>query len=236
MGAAIPLTVPAGERVAVDVRIGHYAFGCTDVDPLVPSAVTTVPVQIYDIPLALTLTNLNAVLSYTPDATAQGQWQAVGQAAVAGVEASFFASSGADGGDGNALLDAMRAAIVAPGDQAQFDQLRQAEGWDAIATSWMSSHSPSLASRAAAWLTIAASTAIGPLALHVGEEPSGETTAPVTVVSFGTLTWVAAGITQPAPFKWTADANDTVHLSGAIDLRLHAALRPPGRSRRPRRA
>jgi hypothetical protein len=217
-GVAIPLGVPAGERVAVDVRIGHYAFGCTDVDPLVPNAITTVPVQVFDIPLALSLTNLTAVLSFTPDATAQSNWLAVAQAAVARVESSFFFSATPDAGDGSALLDAMRAAIVAPADQAQFDLLRQSGGWDATTASWLSSHTPSIASRAATWLA-AAESALGPLTLHIGGEPSGEMTAPVTVVSFGSLTWVAAGITQPAPFQWTADANDTVHLSGTIALR-----------------
>jgi hypothetical protein len=216
-GVAIPLGVPAGERVAVDVRIGHYAFGCTDVDPLVPNAITTVPVQVFDVPLALSLTNLTAVLTFTPDMTAQNNWLAVAQAAVARVESSFFSAATPDAGDGSALLDAMRAAIVAPADQAQFDQLRQSGGWDATTASWLSSHAPSIARRAATWLTTAES-ALGPLTLHIGGEPSGQTTAPVTVVSFGSLTWVAAGIAQPAPFQWTADANDTVHLSGTITL------------------
>jgi hypothetical protein len=209
-GVAIALSVPAGERVAVDVRIGHYAFGCADVDPLVPQAMSTLPVQVYDIPMALALTNLNATFSYAPD---DALWQSIAQAAVARIEAAFFATSS----PGPALLDAIRAVIAVPADQAQFDSLRASEGWDATATSWLSSHSPSLASRAATWLTAATGVGLGPLVVTIGNGTAAGT-APVVVASFAGVGWASAGIVQPAPFQWTADANDTIHLSGTIVL------------------
>jgi hypothetical protein len=211
-GGAIALVVPAGERVAVQVRLGHYAFGCADVDPLVPQTVSALRVQVYDVPLALNLTNLDATFSYATDTT--GEWLAMGRAAVARVEGAFFPTAGQDG---PALLDAMRAAIVVPADQSQFDSLRATSGWDATAGTWMSAHLPSLNSRAGAWLTAAEGDGIGPLAMTIGNGTAAGT-APVTASGFGSLSWVAAGLLQPAPFQWTADANDTIHLAGAIDL------------------
>jgi hypothetical protein len=215
-GAAIALGVPAGERVAVQMRIGHYAFGCADVDPLAPNSSLALPVQVYDIPMALSLTNLAASFSFASDASGTDGWAGVASAATTRVKGAFFASATPDG---TALLDAMRAAILAPADQAQFDQLRQAKGWDMTAMGWLGkpAHLPSIKERVAIWLDAAASDSIGPLVLQIGNA-TGTGTAPAVATSLGPLSWVAAGLTQPAPFQWTADANDTVHLSGSIDL------------------
>jgi hypothetical protein len=214
-GVAIGLSAPAGERVAVQMRIGHYAFGCADVDPLVPQATVTLPVQIYDVPMALALTNLTATFTFTPDDAAATMWEGIAGAAIARIEAGFFASATPDG---TALLDAMSTAIGVSADQAQFAAARQEGGWDAVAASWMSAHPPTLNNRAENWLLAAASDpSLGPLVATIGNgSPTG--TAPVTVVTLGALSWVSAGIAQPAPFQWTADANDTVHLSGAFDF------------------
>ena len=214
-GAPIVLSAPAGERVAVEMRIGHYAFGCADVDPLVPDAGLAVTVDIYDIPMVLSLTDLNAAFSVTPDTATTNGWSAVAAAAVSRIEAGFFASSSSDG---PALLDAMRTAIANTADQSQFDLARQQGSWDAKATAWMSSHTPAISARAAAWLAAAQGDPVGPLIATIGNGTSAGT-APLTIASLDALNWVAAGVSQPAPFQWKADANDTVHLSGAVDLR-----------------
>jgi hypothetical protein len=213
-GVAIALGVPAGERAAAQVRVGHYAFGCADVDPLVPEASIAVPIQVYDVPMALSLTDLSAVFSFSLDAKAATSWASAGGLAVGRVKGAFFPSSAHDG---PALLDGMRAVIGVPADQTQFDQLRQSGGWDAKATSWISATGSSLGARAATWLDAAAADSIGALTLQLGNA-TGTGSAPVTAMSLGALSWVSAGITQPAPFRLTADANDTLHLSGAIDL------------------
>jgi hypothetical protein len=213
--AAIPLVVPAGERVAVDVRIGHYAYGCTDVDPLVPEAGTAIEVPVYDVPMALSLTNLQATFSYTLDGNAASSWEATMQAAVARIESAFFGTTEAEG---SALLDAMRAVLPTAANQSQFDTLRASGGWNAKAAAWMSAHTPSIAARAATWLGQAQTANVGPFVLAIGPEPSGSSTAQVTAVSFGPLSAMSAGIAQPMPFEWSAYANDTVSLSGAFDL------------------
>ncbi len=66
-GDAIGVQTTPGERTAVQMRIGHYAFGCADVDPLAPASTLVVPVQIYDVPMALTLTDLESTFSFTLD-------------------------------------------------------------------------------------------------------------------------------------------------------------------------
>jgi hypothetical protein len=213
-GAPIALSVTAGERAAIQMRIGHYAFGCADVDPLVPSASIALPVQVYDIPMALALTNLAASFSFSFDGKGTSAWSSVASAATSRIKWAFF---GAQSPDATVLLDAMAGVITAPADQAQFDQLRQAEQWDNATTTWLSARLPRIGDRAATWLNTAAADAIGPLLLQIGGA-TGTGTAPVVATSLGALSWDAAGITQPPAFQWTADANDTIHLSGAIDL------------------
>jgi hypothetical protein len=213
-GVAIGVGALAVERVAVQMRLGHYAFGCADVAPLAPGTTTAILVEIYDVPMALSLTNLSAGFSFTPDATASSGWAMTMQAAVARIEGAFFGSTTPDG---TALLDAMRAGIATSGAQAQFDLKRQQGGWDTLAATWLSTRGATISARADTWLTAATTDGIGPLGATIGNGTTNGT-APVSVATFGSLTSEAAGITQPSSFKWTADANDTVHLSGEIDL------------------
>jgi hypothetical protein len=214
-GAPIALSVTAGERAAIQMRIGHYAFGCADVDPLVPAASIALPVQVYDIPMALALTNLAASFpfSFDPKGTS---WTNVAGAATSRIKWAFF---GASSPDATVLLDAMAGAITDPAGQAQFDQLRQSQGWDGTTKTWLAAmpHLPRIGDRAAAWLNAAATDTVGPLVLQIGAA-TGTGTAPVFATTLGGLSWNAAGISQPPPFQWTADANDTIHIEGAIDL------------------
>ncbi len=208
----IPALLPvlADEHVAIAARIGHYATGCADLAPLAASVTGAVTIDVYDVPMALSLTNIDA--TFTSDSSAKADWQSAMTTAATSVAGGFFGSSS----DGTALLDAVRTQVPAI-DQAEFDQKRSQGGWDATATSWLSARTPSIHDRASGWLTAAAGTNVGALVVHLSAGPSVGTTT-VTPTSLGPLDAQMAGLAKPAPFNWTADADDTVHLAGAVTL------------------
>jgi hypothetical protein len=219
-GTPIALSVPAEERFAIEVRVGHYVTGCADVAPLAATTTTTVSVTAYDVPMALGQTDLNATFTFTstPSAWTSALESAAGVAggedAGAPVAGAFFDTAS----DGTALLDAMQA-LVPPADQAAFLGSRTTGGWNAATQTWLGAHAPSMNARALAWLQMAATDALGPLVLHLGPGTVLDTD-PVTVTAFGpaALTATLAGITVPQSFLWSADADDTVHLQGSVSI------------------
>jgi hypothetical protein len=218
-GIPIALSVPAGVPLAVDARVAHYAFGCADVAPLAAASSLDVSVAVYDAPLALAQTNIDAMFSFNADAAATSGWGATLDAAVTRVAGAFFGSSTPEG---TALLDAVRATIASPSDQQQFEAARTNGGWDAKTATWLTAHAPAagqsaIHDRAATWLVAAKATAPGPLLVHLAGGTTAATAA-VTPTSFGSLSASAASIAPPAPFDWSADADDTVHVQGAVDL------------------
>lgn len=215
----IVLSVPAGEVVAVYVRLGHYSYGCADVQALVAQTIRDVNVDVHDLPMALGLTNLGATFTVTANAATTSGWQTITQPIAARIETAFF-PTGTDAGaepESKALLDAMRALVPATS-QMQFDQLRTQGGWDSSTANWLAARPKSIHDRAAAWLD--ATTLLPPASIvgHIGPEKNG-TSAPFTIASFGTLAATDAGLTaQPPPLTMTADADDTLHISGAFGL------------------
>jgi hypothetical protein len=209
-----PLTIAVGadERVAIYVRLGHYATGCADVAPLAASATSDVSIDVYDVPMALGLTDMNATFKFTPSDSAASSWTAAMTVAGTNVGDAFFGSAS----DGTALLDAMRAQVP-PAELTSFDADRDAGGWNATATAWLSAHAPSIHQRAATWLAEAAGDGVAPLVVHLGAGLDAGT-ATVTPTTLGTLTAAQAGVSTSAPFDWTAAADDTVHLSGPVVL------------------
>ncbi len=231
-GIPIALSVVAGDHVALDVRVGHYASGCIDLSPLVPGSTTAISVPIYDVPMALADTNLSATFSFTTvgsPATDGGVplgWPTVAGATASGISASFFEPTmPLDGGapsDGPTLLSAMMAAIASAEDQSDFSRNRASGAWDAAATMWLQNRGATIEARALQFLDAAVNLGPQPLVMHIGSGENGA--APVTPVTFGGTAAGLVGLGQPGAFQWTADGNDAVHLSGAIDFSLRPLL------------
>jgi hypothetical protein len=123
VGQAIEIaSVPSGGHVAVTTRAGHFGFGCVDLDGLVTGGTTMAPITLYDVPMALEQTNLQATFTFDPDtggAEAKA-WQAILVAGASRVEQAFFAS----GAEDKTLVDAMRETVLAVADKALFDAAR----------------------------------------------------------------------------------------------------------------
>ena len=218
-GIAIALSIPAGDHVAIAVRIGHYASGCADVSPLVPNATSAVPVQVYDVPMALSLTNLNATFSFAPDATP-----------TSGVAGGGRRRRSRGSRGRSSRRGAQRRRPRAPRRDARGDR-----GARRIRRSSTSSGQAERVGRHRDELDVRARAVDreprGDLAHrrggpgdrrrsvpHIGNGTSGGDGAGDRGVVRPARLASRAGVAQPTPFQWTADANDTIHLSGAIDL------------------
>src|SRR5947208_1430688 len=117
---------------------GDYADGCVDVLPLAPSPTPhDVPVDVFDLPMALDKTDLDASFTFATDSATASGWQAALAKAAQRVEAGFFAS----GSEAGALLDAVRGTIASSADQQAFDTARSQNGWDAATTDWLGAKS-----------------------------------------------------------------------------------------------
>jgi hypothetical protein len=231
VGQAIEIaSVPSGGHVAVTTRAGHFGFGCVDLDGLATGGTTTVPITLYDVPMALEQTNLEATFTFEPDATGADAkaWQAILTAGASRVEQAFFAS----GTEDKALVDAMRETVLSVADRALFDAARTQYGWDAKVATWLYARRPTLHDRAAAWLDGATAAPFGSLVAHLAPEKATGT-ALVQLEAFDASDARSAGFADPAAFDWSADAQDKVHLAGTVDFAAAslAATRADARAR-----
>jgi hypothetical protein len=206
--------IPAGTPLAVSARAGHYGVGCVNIAAIAPETVTSVQVDLIDVPLALDQTDLEATFTFEPDAADAAAWKRMLGAGRTSAAGAFFA---APASEPKALLDGMRATIGSASDQALFDAARAQNGWDSKVTSWLGARTPSMHDRAVAWMNAVEAAPIGSLVLQMkpGSLPG---TALVSLTSFGPLDATNAGLATSGTFDWTADAQDDVHLAGSVRL------------------
>ena len=220
-----PLTivsVPAGTRVSISLRMAHYARGCVDVDRLAPGASKDfATVELFDRPLSLAKASLQTTYTFEPSSTEGAAYVALLDAGVARAANAFIAVGTAEG---VALLDAMKTA--APSEwQATFTGNRNAgTGWDPKVVAWLGQHPPALRARAVSWLTLAKAEAQAPL---MAKLVAAKTVDRVTVTP---STWGAVdlttrpSVTVKGPFEWTADTDDGVQTSGTFYVSPTALL------------
>ena len=219
LGAPIVLNaVPAGGHVSIQARIDFYAAGCVDIAELTPNGVPEVDVSIIDVPMALAQTNLDALFTFTPAASDALSWTNALDADVSPIVSTFAPSNGEPG----ALLDAMRA-LVPAADQASFDAARSQGEWDDATASWLGQHSPTMGARITSWLEEGEPDTLGALAAHLDPGASAGFAA-ISLLDFtlantnADVSASSAGLSVSGPFAWTADAQDTVHLSGTLTV------------------
>jgi hypothetical protein len=212
--------------VAIYARIGHYAAGCIDAGVLATGQAQDLDLPIYDLPMALSATNLVVTLTPSVDAGGPEQtyWTTVADRGRDRAVTGFTAGET----DEDALLDAMTAQVPTTS-QPSFTASRTSEGWDATTTSWLTAHLPALVPPASslheqvyAVLDAAVGRTLGPIVFGLAQASGGVAQVSPETVD-GELSG-AAGWLAPAPFAWTADAHDSVQLSGAFLVQTSATL------------
>lgn len=212
--------VPAGTRLAVTLRSGHFVGGCTSVEMLPPGPVDSrqiVKVTVLDRPIDLSASSLAFSLDLQP-----AEQTFSGLLAAAGTEA-LDAMLGTDADDVGALLNAMRREA---GDSAQlFQNTRSAEGWDAqLRSRFGQGASSKLRDVLRPWLlagrqSFAAaehpfSGSLVPLSEPKNADASSS--ALLTMQKVGGLDAASAGFVDGARASWSASADDSVVLSSDV--------------------
>ncbi len=205
--------IPAGGHVAVTVRIAHYATGCVDIDALAPSATRDVPITVYDRPIDLAATDLNSTLTFKPEPIDSAAWtSAMGFAGNQTLDA--FSPGGT--GDGKRLLDAMAQAIADPSDKQAFLLQRSNMQWDSSTSAWVVARG-TLRTPAGKWLMQGIPSTQQDLAFKLKAGASAGS-ANVTLAHLGPINALSGGLSAPIPFSWVADADDSLHLKGSVQI------------------
>lgn len=200
-------SVPVGPKVAVAVRAGHYAWGCTDVADLAAGGTKDVKVHVVDVPPALDKTSLDVTLTYTPAAAAYSGILTSAKKTFLDALLPPYISSG------STLLDTMASLSMDP---VAFAAARDANGWDVVADAHFAGLPLDLRARMEEWIGLgfgAASPVVsGQLAAIEGVEGK----AVFIAQTIGGLSADAAGAPPVHLVSWMSQPNDKVVLSGTL--------------------
>ncbi len=207
-----PLVVkdaPVGPTLAVTVRAGEYAWGCSDARAVVVGETLKVKVAVIDKPIVVGATNLNVTFTLKPDAEAYAQFLS---STSAWVIDSFFPKA-LD--PGMVLLDAM-AARVPEAQLGAFAEARQAGAWDDATTNHLDTLQVSLRDVLDGWF--ASGIAGEPTTFVTGlkaiaKVPGAATLSPM---QFGSVPAHEAGMAPANLSTLALDVGDVMHLGGSV--------------------
>jgi hypothetical protein len=198
---------PVGPALAVVVRAGHYAWGCTDVTGLGAGSTSLVEIHVNDRPLDIGQSVLDLGLEFAPEV---GVWQGIVAETGPFMVEPF---SAVQGGQPKALLEAM-AEVAA--DPAAFKSAATAGGW----LTKLQDHWTAGKIDVVAWLDTQIAAGAAPGAQVIGRVKSiGDAKhALFTLGAIGPLSAADAGVPTDYVLTLGIDPDDTVHLAGTLYL------------------
>ncbi len=199
--------VPVGPSVAVSVRAGHFAWGCTDTQAVTVNGDVTVMVPVIDEPIDLADAGLTATFVYTPDPSSYATL--VGGGVTTLVDAFVPAGSS----EGTLVLDEMATVTT---DAAGFASARVSQGWDALADAHFAALPQSLRTTCGDWAT--AGLALQPTSVQASLAGAQGDALTVDVLQLGNLDAPTAGLTAAPGASWSGEAGDGVLLSAVLVL------------------
>ena len=200
-------SVPAGPKLAVAIRAGHFAWGCADALAVGAGGVAKVKVHVVDVAPALDETNLDVELTYAPEAVAYGDML---QTARWSFLDTFLPPQAPEA---ESVLDAMTDLAADP---TAFASARQAGGWDVIAYSHFATLPVSLTTRMDEWIDLGFSSA-SPIVTGKLQAIDGVPGKAMFLASqIGGLDATDAGAPPVHLMAWTAQPDDKVLLSGTL--------------------
>ncbi len=137
--------VPAGVSVAVQLRLAHVAKGCVEVPSLVPEQRLPLEIELFDVPLQVYGTKIDAELAFSQIKEESERWDgALRTEKTAFLDAAFPTTS-----EATRVVDRL---IQASANPTAFTSARASAGWDASAESWLSMKVPgTLREKISAW-------------------------------------------------------------------------------------
>lgn len=200
-------SVPIGPKLAIEVRAGHFAWGCTDAQAVTAKDVTKVKVHVVDVAPVLDQTSLDVELTYAPDAVTYGNML---QAARYSFLDTFLPPQAPEA---ESLLDTMTALSADP---AAFATARAAGGWDILAYAHFAALPSSLTSRMDGWIDAGFGTAAPIVSGRLAAIEGVPGKAVFMASQIGGLDAVAAGAPPVHLMAWTSQPDDKVLLSGTL--------------------
>jgi hypothetical protein len=206
--------VPAGVRLAVTLRSGHFVGGCASVEKVPPGPVDKpqiVQVTVLDRPIDLSASPLAVSFSASPNETT---WTTLLESSGSTVLQALLGTSN---DDVDALLDAMREASDTS--RQVFETTRKAENWDdLVRLHWGPAAASKLRDTCAGWLAAGRQKFATADHLFTGtldpivqpDNPLDQRHADFTLLSVGGLEGAESGFVDRAQVSWSASADDTL--------------------------
>jgi hypothetical protein len=214
--------VPAGTRLAVTLRAGHFVGGCASLEGVPPGSADKpeeVQVTVLDRPIDLSASPLNVSFSLP---SGEKTWSEFLQG---GADASLQALRGTSTSDVDALLDAMREASL---DSLQaFENTRQAEGWDSlVAQRWGNDADSKLHDLCANWLAAGRQKFTASEHVFTGSllpilqpgSPLDQRGAELTLLTVADVDAQKSGFVARAQVSWSASSDDSLLLGTDLYL------------------
>ena len=198
-------TVPVGPNLAVTVRSGHYAWGCSNAADLMAEHTSQVKVSIKDKPIDLSSVALDVALEFVPEDPTP--YNEIIEATEQLMLEAFFAEQTPS----QVLLGAMSIASANP---SAFDDASTANGWEAAVATHLGD--VDLASDVLAWSDAGLNAQPASLTASLTNLDGSDTHALFTFQSLGNVTAADTGIPSDYVMKLSVDPDDTVRLSGAL--------------------
>jgi hypothetical protein len=201
--------VPVGPTLAVTVRAGEFAWGCTDAHDLVVGQTMKVKVNVIDKPIDVGATNLDVTFNLEPD---PGAYAALLQSTSA-LMSEAFVPKGFD--PGTALLDAI-ASRVPESMMSTFADARMLGGWDTVVTNHLGLQPVSVHDALQAWLLTGLVDEPSQFQATLKALPSVPGSATLSPLRLGSVAAHDAGMPGMHLVDLTLDAGDVMHLGGGL--------------------
>ncbi len=200
---------PVGPSLAVTVRAGEFAWGCSDAHDLVVGQTMKVKVNVIDKPIDVGATNLDVTFVLKPDPVAYGELLRTTSAMM--TDALFPKGSE----PGTALLDAIASRVPEPM-MVAFTDARLLGAWDATATNHLALL-PALSHDALqAWLLASIADQPSEFVATLKALPSVPGSATLSPVRLGSVSAQDAGMPGTHIAKLSLDVGDVMHLGGSL--------------------
>lgn len=201
--------VPVGPSLAVTVRAGKFAWGCSDAHDLVVGETMKVKVNVIDKPIEVGATNLEVTFVLKPDPVA---YATLLQTTSATMLDTLFPK---DVDPGTALLDAMSARVPEPMMTA-FTDARLAAGWDAMVSSHLATQPTSFPDALGTWVATGLADEPAEFVATLQALPEVPGAATLSPVRFGSVAAQDAGMPGTHLASLAVDAGDVMHLGGSL--------------------
>ncbi len=200
-------SVPVGPLIAVGVRAGHYAYGCTTLDGLGTNEERTVRVDVTDRPMALEEGSLSLRLNVTMTTEA---WSALLENAI---DLALTAFRGESTSDVSLLLDEIGASIASDTAREDYAGRRLAADFDKVVSAHFEANQ--LRDAVTSWLATGASEVSKSGSFHA-ELTLGGSSGRFELVSAGGVDAAASGFLGTSTWTTFADPGDTLVMGGAL--------------------